>query len=159
MFSPSRSKGFIPLMLTGLLIFGAVSAEARDYHRRGDRTAKGAVIGAVAGTLFQIIQGKTEGDQILAGAVVGGTIGAVVGSGSDDRYHHGYRDDYYYDDGYYYEDGYYQDGGYWDDEEWDGYQDRDGNYRDNYEYRNDGYDYDRYGHRRSHRHNDHCNHH
>jgi hypothetical protein len=170
MLSPSQQKGFIPLMLAGFLMFGAVSAEARDHHWRGDRAAKGAVIGAVAGTLFQIMQGKTEGDEILAGAVVGGTLGAAVGAGSDDyrdRYHDRYRDGYYDHDGYYqegyyqdgyYQDGYYQDDGYWDGEDRDRYQDRDGYYRGGYDYRNDG-DYDHYDRRSSHRHGSHCGHH
>jgi hypothetical protein len=163
MFSPSKQRGFIPLMLAGILMFGAVSAEARDHGRRGNRTAKGAVIGAVAGTLFQIIQGKTDGDEILAGAVVGGTLGAAVGAGTDgnrDRYHDRYRDDHYGYDGYY-QDGYSQDDEYWDDEDWDSYQDRDGDYRDDAEYRNDGgYDrYDHYDRRSSHRHGSHCDRH
>jgi hypothetical protein len=157
MFSPAKQKGVIPLVLAGFLMFGAVSAEARDHHRRGDRTTKGAVIGAVAGTLFQIMQGNTEGHEILAGAVVGGTIGAAVGAGTDDRYHDRYRDGYYDDDGYYYEDGYYQDDGYWDGEDWDSHRDRDDRW-DDHEYRDDGY-YDHYDRRPSHRHNDHCNHH
>lgn len=169
MFSPSKQKGFIPLMLVGILMFGAVSAEARDHGRRGNRTAKGAVIGAVAGTLFQIIQGRTDGDEILAGAVVGGTLGAAVGAGTDDRrdrYHDRYRDGYYDNDGYY-QDGYSQDDEYWDDEDRDSYQDRDGNYWDGAEYRNDGdygrddrHDrYDRYERRSSDRHGSHCDRH
>ena len=163
MFRASKQSGFIPLLLTGILFFSSVSAEARDHHhRRGERAVKGAVIGAVAGTLFQIIAGKTEGDEILAGAVVGGTLGAAVGAKSgESRYDDRYRDGYYDQDGYYYS----RDSGSWDDEYWgddrESYEDweGDGSYdprdRDGYYYRDRD---DRYEGRRSHRHGSHCNH-
>jgi hypothetical protein len=160
MFRASKQSGFIPLLLTGILFFSAVSAEAGDHHhRRGERAVKGAVIGAVAGTLFQIIAGRTEGDEILAGAVVGGTLGAAVGAKSgEDRYHDRYRDDYYYEhDGYYTRDS-YPDDGYWDDDQ-DRYEDWYGD--DRYDRDEDYYrDHDdRYEGRGSHRHDSHCNHH
>jgi len=160
MFRPSKQSGFIPLLLTGILFFGAVSAEAGDHHRRSGRTAKGAVIGAVAGTLFQIIQGNTDGDELLTGAVVGGTIGAALGSESDTyrgRYHDRYHDGNYDYDGYYHS----RDDEYWDDEEWDGDEDWDEDYEYADDDRDDGYyrdRYERYGSRGSHRHGSHCDH-
>ena len=155
MFSKSKQRVFIPMMLMGFLFFGAVSAQA--YERRsGDRVKKGAAVAAAVGTLVQILQGHTEGHQLLKGAVVGGVVGGAVGATRDGR--HGRYDGYYYRDGYdrrgYYRDGY----------------DRGGYYRDGYEHRNRGYydsrDYDRYDRRydgyydgrSSHRHSRHCRH-
>ena len=149
MFTKSKQRVFIPMMLMGFLCFGAASAEARDYrHRSGDQVKKDAVIGAAVGTLVQIIGGRTEGHELLKGAVVGGTLGAAVGAAKESRrgyYRDGYYRDGYYRDGYYDRDVYYdRSGGY-----------RDGYYRDGY-YR-DGYD-SRYDRRSSHRHSSRCGH-
>jgi uncharacterized protein YcfJ len=175
MRNQSKLRIFIPLMLMGFLCFGAVSAEARDYRRGNhDEVARDAAVGAVVGTIAQIITGRTEGHEILKGAVIGGTLGAVVGSSRDSR--HGYYGRYDRRDGYY-RDGYYRDGysrggysrrgdGYRDGYHQDGYY-RDGNYRDSYYqdgyYRDGGYD-SRYSHDSRyyrpapHRHSSHCGH-
>ena len=93
MYNTIRRQALTALSLVALLMFGAVSAEARDYRHRSDRVAKDALIGAAVGTLAQIVTGRTEGSQVLRGAIVGGAIGAVVGSSRGyDRY--GYRDRY-----------------------------------------------------------------
>ena len=65
MFTQSKLRVFLPMMLITFLFFGAVSAEAGDrYHRRdGDRAAKGAAVGAAVGALVQLIGGRTEGGQ------------------------------------------------------------------------------------------------
>lgn len=96
MFTHTRLRVFLPLLLIGLLGFGA-AAEARQ--NRDDRVAKGAVIGAAVGTFLQLANGRNEGRDILTGAVVGGALGAAAGAITDGRrgYYRrdGYRDGYY----------------------------------------------------------------
>jgi hypothetical protein len=149
MFTKSKQRVFIPMMLMGFLSFGAVAAEARDYHRSGDQVKKDAVIGAAVGTLVQIIGGRTEGHELLKGAVVGGTLGAAVGAakGSQRGY---YRDGYYVQGGYYDRNGAYQDGYYRD-----GYNSRNGRYDSRDGYHRDDHRGDR---RSSHRHSSRCDH-
>jgi len=184
MFTQSRLRVFLPMMLITFLLFGAVSAEAGDrYHRRdrrdGDRAAKGALVGAALGALVQLVGGRTEGGQVLKGAVVGGVLGAAVGASQDGRYDHnlggyydqnGYDQTYYDQDGDYVQvdDGYNQDGyqdGYGDPNTYYGNNEYDGRYeqRNDQQYdqhydRNNGYDR-RDGHRGSHRHGSHCERH
>jgi len=169
MLNKSKQRVFIPLMLVGLLFFGALAAQAQDRH--GDRVANGALIGATLGTLVQMVQGRTEGHQLLKGALVGGALGAAVGASQEarrDRYgrwgdNSTYRDGYYYQNGQYYQDGYaYQDGynypiGY------DSYQGRYDGYWDGGTYRDSRpagrYDHgSRYDYRTSHRRGDRCEH-
>jgi hypothetical protein len=170
MFTKSKQRVFIPVMLMGFLCFGAAAAEARDYRSHGDRVKKDAVIGAAVGTLVQILGGRTEGHELLQGAVIGGTLGAAVGATRDS--HRGYYRDGYYRDGYY-RDGYYRDGyssngyydrnGYYDQGGYysqDGYYDRNGGYQNGYYqdgYYRDSYD-SRYDRRSSHRHSRSCGH-
>ena len=45
----------------------------RDFGRQGTTSAQDGAIGAALGTLLQITQGRTEGHQLLRGAVVGGS--------------------------------------------------------------------------------------
>jgi hypothetical protein len=151
MFTQSKQRVFLPLMLIAVLFFGAAAAEAGDRRHDSDRTAKGAVIGAAVGALAQILGGRTEGGQVLKGAVVGGAVGALVGASQEnrrDRYgrYDNDRSGYYNQDGYYVrvDDGSYRDGDY---------------YRDGYpnDYRNDGYGR-RDGRRSSHRHSSNCGH-
>jgi hypothetical protein len=168
MFTKSKQRVFIPMMLMGFLCFGAAAAEARDYHRSGDQVKKDAVIGAAVGTIVQILGGRTEGHELLKGAVVGGTLGAAVGAAKDSRRGY-YRDGYSNQGGYYSQDGYYnQDGNY----NRDGYYDRNGGYQDGYYqdgHSRDGYDSrdgyyrdsnrdSRYDRRSSHRHSSRCDH-
>ena len=157
MFSKSKQRVFIPMILMGLLCFGAVAAQAGEY-RNGDRVAKDAAIGAAVGTFVQILSGRTQGHQILKGAIAGGAIGAAVGVAREaqrDRY---YRDGYYDRNGYYDRDGYaYQNGGSYQHGYYsrDGYDSRNGGYatRDRIEYRDSNRDYRdyRYDHRTSRR--------
>jgi hypothetical protein len=125
MFIQSKQRVFVPLMLVGFLFTGAMAAEASD--RGGDRVVRGAAVGAAVGTFLQIVQGRTEGHQLLAGAVVGGTLGAVVGTYNDARYdRYGRRGDTYYRDGYYGRDANYGRDRYY--REGSTYRDRDGRY-------------------------------
>ena len=161
MFSKSRQRVFIPMILMGLLCFGAVAAQAGEY-RNGDRVAKDAAIGAAVGTFVQILSGRTQGHQLLKGAIAGSAVGAVVGVAREaqrDRYYrdgyydrNGYsgQDGYYYDqNGYYNRDGYAYQNGYYSR---DGYDSRNGLYatRDRIDYRDSNRDY-RYDHRTSRR--------
>jgi len=115
MLTHTKLRVFLPVMLVGFLFFGA-AAEARQYHRDDDRVAKGAVIGALAGTLLQLAQGHSDGRQVLTGAVVGGALGAAAGAATDNPYRYYRRDGYYgyRDRGYYPSQGYYVQGGYED---------------------------------------------
>jgi hypothetical protein len=109
MITKSTQRVFIPFMMMAFLLVGAFAAQAQDY-RSGDRVAKGAVIGAAVGTLFQMMQGRGEGHQLLKGAVVGGALGAAVGATQEGQYGrwdgNDYRDGYYQQDGVYYQSGY-----------------------------------------------------
>jgi uncharacterized protein YcfJ len=183
MFTQSRLRVFLPMMLITFLLFGAVSAEAGDrYHRRdrreGDRAAKGALVGAALGALVQLVGGRTEGGQVLKGAVVGGVLGAAVGASQDgrrDRYgRYDYNQDGDYDqNGYYNEDGDYVqvDDGYIQDHDYvdqdvdygtAGYDSRDDQRYDrqsDHRYDRDSDDGHRHGRRGSHRHGGNCGHH
>jgi hypothetical protein len=117
------------------------------------------VVGAAVGALVQLIGGRTEGGQVLKGAVVGGALGAAVGATQENR-----RDRYgrYYDrNGYYNQDGYYVqvDGGYYPDGAYDSRYDQryDGRYDPRYDGRYDD-SYRRYDRRDSHRHSRSCGH-
>ena len=116
MFTHTKLRVFLPVLLIGLLGFGA-AAEARQ--KRDDRVAKGAVIGAAVGTLLQLANGRSEGRDVLTGAVVGGALGAAAGAITDGRHDRYYRRDGYYGNGYrdrayYPSQGYYVQGGYED---------------------------------------------
>jgi outer membrane protein OmpA-like peptidoglycan-associated protein len=71
------------------LLAGCASGTAaprRDrepYVTKHDRTMKGAGIGAAAGAAGAVLAGKREADEILAGAAIGGVIGAGVGAYMD----------------------------------------------------------------------------
>jgi len=164
MFTQSKLRVFLPLMLIAVLFFGAAAAEAGDHRHDGNRAAKGAVVGAAVGALVQLIGGRTEGGQVLKGAVVGGALGAAVGASQEnrrDRYgRYDYdRDGYYARDGYSNQDGYYVQGN-------DGYYANGTAYPDSYhqnggyysnDHRNDSYGR-RDGRRASHRHSSNCGH-
>ena len=49
------------------------------YETRRDKTAKGAGIGAAAGALIALADGKREADELLAGAAIGAAVGGGVG--------------------------------------------------------------------------------
>jgi hypothetical protein len=138
MLTHTKLRVFLPVMLVGFLFFGA-AAEARQ--NRDDRVATGAVIGAAVGTLLQLVQGHSDGRQVLTGAVVGGALGAAAGAVTDNhgRYYrrdgsYGYRgQEYYPSQGYYqggYEDPYYGYGtqGYYPAPRVDGRYDYDSRY-------------------------------
>jgi hypothetical protein len=115
MLTKSKQRVFVPLLTMAFLLVGAFAAQAQEY-RNDNEAGKGAAIGATVGTLFQLLQGRTAGHQLLKGAVVGGAVGAMAGAidqSQRDRY------DAYYDDapdGYYPQDGAYdQDGPYYQD--------------------------------------------
>jgi len=66
--------------MLGLL--ASCAAQRGPYSTKRDKTAKGAAVGAVAGAIFSIADGKREADEILVraaiGAVAGGGIGAYM---------------------------------------------------------------------------------
>lgn len=49
------------------------------YTTDRDKTKKGAGIGAAAGALAAILDGKREADEILAGAAIGAVVGGSIG--------------------------------------------------------------------------------
>lgn len=53
------------------------------YTTSRNNTAAGAGIGAAAGALFSILDGKKEADEILARAAIGAAVGAGVGAYMD----------------------------------------------------------------------------
>jgi outer membrane protein OmpA-like peptidoglycan-associated protein len=57
--------------------------DREPYVTKHDRTLKGAGIGAAAGAAGAILAGKRQADEILAGAAIGGVIGAGVGAYMD----------------------------------------------------------------------------
>ena len=124
MFKIVRRPALIALALMTLMVFGAVSAEARNTHG-ADRLVKGAVLGAAVGTVTQIVRGRNQGRELLKGAAVGGAVGAAVGAYSDYRQERNARLD---------EQRYYRYGDYRGYRDYRGYQD----YRGSRSYRNRG---------------------
>lgn len=93
MFTKSRQRVFIALLLMGFLGFGSVAAQAHEKDTNGsDRLVKGAAIGAAAGAVTQVIRGRTTGKELLKGAAVGGAAGAAVGAYSDYKQEKGARE-------------------------------------------------------------------
>jgi outer membrane protein OmpA-like peptidoglycan-associated protein len=84
-----RAAAWTASFLMLALLAGCASGTAaprRDrepYVTKRDRTMKGAGIGAAAGAAGAILAGKREADEILAGAAIGGVIGAGVGAYMD----------------------------------------------------------------------------
>ncbi len=62
-----------------LLVLCQCASVKGPYTTDRDKTAKGAGIGAAAGALAAILDGKNEADEILAGAAIGAAIGGSVG--------------------------------------------------------------------------------
>ena len=64
-----------------IVVLTAACASVRGpYTTRRDKTGKGAGIGAAVGVAAAILDGKTEGDEILARAAIGAAAGAGVGA-------------------------------------------------------------------------------
>jgi outer membrane protein OmpA-like peptidoglycan-associated protein len=61
----------------------ACASVGGPYTTDRDKTKKGAGIGAVAGAVAAILNGKDEADEILAGAAIGAAVGAGVGAYMD----------------------------------------------------------------------------
>ncbi|MDX1503569.1 MAG: OmpA family protein [Thermoanaerobaculia bacterium] len=74
----SDSRPVASLLVAVLLLSGCASVTS-PYTTKRDKTAKGAGIGAAAGAAAAILRGEREADEILAGAAVGGVVGAGVG--------------------------------------------------------------------------------
>lgn len=68
----------LALAIVTLLVAGCASVRG-PYETRRDKTAKGAGIGAAAGAVAAIVDGKHEADEILAGAAIGAVVGGGVG--------------------------------------------------------------------------------
>lgn len=62
-----------------LLLLAGCASVGGPYETRRDKTAKGAGIGAAAGALIALADGKKEADEILAGAAIGAAVGGGVG--------------------------------------------------------------------------------
>lgn len=72
--------------LLALILFAGcatVQRERQPYQTRRDKTWKGAGAGAAVGAVGAILSGKREADEILAGAAIGGVVGAGVGAYMD----------------------------------------------------------------------------
>lgn len=65
-----------------LALLGCASVRG-PYTTDRDKTKKGAGIGAAAGALAAIIDGKREADEILAGAAIGAVVGGSIGAYMD----------------------------------------------------------------------------
>ncbi len=76
--SKSRCRAFFAFALIVILCGGCASVRG-PYTTDRDKTKKGAGIGAAAGAVAAIIDGKREADELLAGAAIGAAIGAGVG--------------------------------------------------------------------------------
>ena len=85
MLKNTRQPIVIVLLLLTFLALGSVAAEAKDVTKGSDNLVKGAVVGALAGTVTQIARGHRAPRQVLGGAAVGGAVGAGVGAYVDYR--------------------------------------------------------------------------
>ena len=85
MLKNTRQPIVIALLLLTFLALGSVAAEARDITKGSDNILKGAAVGAIAGTVTQVVRGHDRPRQILGGAAVGGAVGAGVGAYVDYR--------------------------------------------------------------------------
>ncbi len=65
--------------LLSLLLLGACASVGGPYTTDRDKTKKGAGIGAAAGAVAAILDGKREADEILGGAAIGAVVGGGVG--------------------------------------------------------------------------------
>lgn len=76
---------FLLLSVLGGCVSGspAPRREREPYTTKRDRTWKGAGVGAAAGAVGAVLMGKREADEILAGAAIGGVVGAGVGAYMD----------------------------------------------------------------------------
>lgn len=77
-----RNKNSIVLGVAGLLVLSACATDpARFPGTDGNRTQEGAIAGAALGGLVGAITGEgNRGDDILRGAVIGGAAGAIAGN-------------------------------------------------------------------------------
>lgn len=73
----------LPLIAALALLLMTACAARGPYETKRDKTARGAAIGAGAGALFSILDGKTEADEILARAAIGAVIGGGIGAYMD----------------------------------------------------------------------------
>ena len=71
-------RSALSLLVACLLLTGCASV-TDPYTTKRDKTVKGAGIGAAAGAVAAIVKGEREADEILAGAAIGGVVGAGVG--------------------------------------------------------------------------------
>lgn len=77
-----RQKKYIGLSAVGLLVLSACSTDPSQFPGTdGNRTRDGAVAGAVLGGLAGAILGEGDRkDEVIRGAVLGGAAGAVAGN-------------------------------------------------------------------------------
>jgi outer membrane protein OmpA-like peptidoglycan-associated protein len=79
----TSSAGAISALTIVILLLASCASVGGPYETRRDKTAKGAGIGAAAGALAAIIDGKREADEILVGAGIGAVAGGAVGAYMD----------------------------------------------------------------------------
>lgn len=66
-------------VLVSMTLTAGCASIGGPYETQRDKTAKGAGIGAAAGALIALADGKREADEILAGAALGAVAGGGVG--------------------------------------------------------------------------------
>lgn len=77
--SSSKTSSILVLTLVTLSLLAGCASVGGPYETRRDKTAKGAGIGAAAGALLALADGKREADELLAGAAIGAAVGGGVG--------------------------------------------------------------------------------
>ena len=77
-----RHKKSIVLGIAGVMVLGACATDPSQYPgTEGNRTQEGALAGAAIGGVLGAITGDgSRGDDIVRGAVIGGVAGAVAGN-------------------------------------------------------------------------------
>lgn len=77
-----RNKTRFAFGLAGMMTLAACASDPSQYPgTEGNRTAEGAMAGAAIGGVLGAITGSgSRGDDILRGAVIGGTAGAITGN-------------------------------------------------------------------------------
>ena len=78
----SKINFWLPAAIFCLLWLAGCAVKG-PYTTSRDKTAKGAGIGAAAGALAAILDGKREADDILAGAAIGAVVGGGIGAYMD----------------------------------------------------------------------------
>lgn len=79
MMTSRKTIGTCSVLTIAILLLAGCASVGGHYETRRDKTAKGAGIGAAAGAVAAILDGKHQADEILAGAAIGAVVGGGVG--------------------------------------------------------------------------------